>query len=492
MTRSTTRVGATFGHYEIRRLLGSGGMGEVYEARDTAKDRTVALKILSDHLSHNEVFRERFRRESHAAAKLSEPHVIPIHDWGEVNGALYIDMRLVDGVDLRALLKNGPLDPQRAVAITGQIATALDAAHNAGLIHRDVKPENIIVTPDDFAYLVDFGIAESNDDARLTTVGSAIGSFAYMAPERFGAGNITPAADIYSLACVLHESLTGLAPFPATSLQQVIAAHTSTPPPRPSAVNPAVPASLDDVIARGMAKEPDDRYGMAGAFGRAAGRALRQPQLPSDLGATLAASCASAPTVSHPSAHAPSTEASDVVRRRVELGEHRQAWALPTILAAAVVVIVAASGVTALVINRNHQRSHRPGPIIAAQPTIEHPSVSGQPATAQPTIKSPSVSQQPVGPPTPAAEPPLGARVCPTLFENAGDYTQSAAGDTVTSCEFAEAVRIAYGRSGPPSPVPRVVTAYSPVTATWYAMTCAAKGPLATCTGGDHAVVYAY
>ena len=270
-----SRVGTMFGKYKIVGLIGTGGMGHVYEAYDTSKDRSVALKVLSDQFSHDQEFLGRFQRESRAAAKLQEPHVIPIHDWGEINGEFFIDMRLVRGADLQQLLERGPLAPDRAVAILTQIASALDAAHAAGLIHRDVKPANIVVTGDDFAYLLDFGIAEGKGDSRLTMAGFRVGSLAYMAPERFDDSPAAPGVDIYSLACVLHEALTGQTPFPTNTTQQEIAAHLSLPPPRPSEVNPYVPSSFDEVIARGMAKDPDDRYGSAGALGRAAQRALR-------------------------------------------------------------------------------------------------------------------------------------------------------------------------------------------------------------------------
>jgi serine/threonine protein kinase len=282
-------VGGTFGKYQIRQLLGKGGMGEVYEAYDTDKGRTVALKLLTDQYAQDETFRARFLRESRAAAILQEPHVIPIHDWGEIDHVLYIDMRLVEGQTLHDMLKKGALEQQRATEIIRQIAAALDAAHAQGLIHRDVKPQNIIVTPDDFAYLVDFGIAEAKGDTHLTMAGYQVGSFDYMAPERFGDGEATPAVDVYSLACVLHEALTGAKPFPVHSAEQVIGAHMSSPPPRPSAVNARVPASFDDVIARGMAKHPDDRYGSAGALGRAAKRALSAERSAPPLAETLLA-----------------------------------------------------------------------------------------------------------------------------------------------------------------------------------------------------------
>jgi serine/threonine-protein kinase len=457
MTGSTTRVGSTFGHYEIRALLGRGGMGEVYEAYDTVKDRVVALKILADQHCTDETFRARFRRESHAAAQLQEPHVVPIHDWGDVDGSLYIDMRRVDGVDLRTLLKNGPLDQQQAVTIIGQIAAALDGAHAAGLIHRDVKPENVIVTPADFAYLVDFGIAESAGETRLTSFGAAVGSCAYMAPERFGTGAVTPAADIYSLACVLHELLTGSAPYRSKSVQQLIGAHTSAPPPRPSAVNPAVSASFDQVVVRGMAKDPDERYGSAGAFGRAAQRALQSgPQPYPDPNATLAAASAIPPRP-------------NVLQRQEGPGRGHWDWVMPAVVAAAMVVLVAALGVTVLIATRDN----------AAPRTTKPPT----PTAAAGVTTSPS-SQAVVLPPN--------ARACPTRYGSAGRYTQSASGTSVTSCEFAELVRLSYGRSGPPDSTPRVVRAHSPVTGEWYSMTCSADGPLATCTGGEDAIVYAY
>lgn len=269
------RVGTRFGPYRIDALLGRGGMGSVYAAFDTVKGRRVALKLLHTELAHSPEFAERFRRESRTAARISEPHVVPIHDWGEIGGVLYIDMRFVEGADLRALLRrSGRLTPERTVTIVAQIASALDAAHRAGLVHRDVKPDNILVTDDDFAYLTDFGIAQSVTDTRLTGTGSAVGSLAYMAPERFENLPGDAAGDVYSLACVLHECLTGSAPFPAPTTAGIVRAHLMDPPPRPG-LTPGVPQAFDAVVATGMAKNPAFRPRSSGELARAAAAALR-------------------------------------------------------------------------------------------------------------------------------------------------------------------------------------------------------------------------
>lgn len=257
-------AGSMFGRYEMRRLLGVGGMGEVYEAYDTSKSRTVAVKVLNRELARDPVYVQRFRRESHAMASVQEPHVIPVHDWGEVDGVLYIDMRLVKGTDLKdRLQRHGRLTPGEAVQVVEQIAAALDAAHEIGLIHRDVKPANILLTSSMFAYLVDFGIAHTDSDPQLTSTGSAVGSMAYMAPERFEDAPLTAAVDTYALTCVLYEALVGRVPYPVNSLAGAIGSHQMAPPPRPSAVDPAL-EFFDPVIDRGMAKRPGQRYATPG------------------------------------------------------------------------------------------------------------------------------------------------------------------------------------------------------------------------------------
>lgn len=269
-----SRLGTRFGPYELRSLIGVGGMGEVYRAYDTVKDRMVAVKLLRTEVAADPSFQARFRRESRVAARLQEPHVIPVHDFGDIDGVLYIDMRLVEGGSIKDLLRtNGPLDPVRAASIITQVASALDAAHADGLVHRDIKPENVLLTGNDFAYLVDFGIAHGGGEASVTMTGVLIGSSAYMAPERFGGDPVGPPADIYALTCLLYECMTGRPPFETGDLRQLMSAHMFTPPPRPSIMRRGITRAFDEIIATGMAKEPPARYPTAGDLARAATRA---------------------------------------------------------------------------------------------------------------------------------------------------------------------------------------------------------------------------
>jgi serine/threonine protein kinase len=276
-----SRLGTRFGPYELNSLIGVGGMGEVYRAYDTVKERTVAVKVLRAEMAADPNYQERFRRESRMAARLQEPHVIPVHDFGDIDGVLYIDMRLVEGGSLKDELRvHGPLDPARATSIVSQVAAALDAAHADGLVHRDIKPENVLLTPDDFAYLVDFGIAHGGGDASMTVTGLIIGSCAYMSAERFSGGQVGPSADVYSLTCLLYEMLTGRPPFETGDLRQLMTAHMFSPPPRPSIMRRGIPRAFDDVIAKGMAKKPGDRFASAGEMAKAARAALSGGPVP--------------------------------------------------------------------------------------------------------------------------------------------------------------------------------------------------------------------
>jgi serine/threonine-protein kinase len=203
--------------------------------------------------------------------------VIPIHNSGEIDGRLYVDMRLIEGRDLQTVLADGPLAPARAVPIIEQVAKALHAAHKVGLVHRDVKPSNILLDEDDFAYLIDFGIARGVDQTGLTSTGAMIGSWHYMAPERLRAREADARADIYALTCVLYECLTGSRPFPGETLESQVAAHLTDPPPQPSTSQPNIPKQVDQVIATGMAKDPDQRYATTVELASAAHDAITTP-----------------------------------------------------------------------------------------------------------------------------------------------------------------------------------------------------------------------
>jgi serine/threonine protein kinase, bacterial len=277
-----------FGPYRLEELIGRGGMGEVFRATDTARKRVVALKRLPASLAADPGYQRRFRSESEIAAQLRSAHVIPIHDYGEINGQLYIDMRLVNGEDVSDRLdRRGPMSPHAAVDVVRQTASALDAAHAMNLIHRDVKPSNILLSPEDgrdghdFVYLVDFGIARAADRVgELTGTGGVMGTPDYMAPERFEGRPISHAVDVYALACVLHKLLTGGAPFRAESLAALMYAHLTATPPRASLLRPGIPAHLDWVIARGLAKDPRERFATAGELAAAAHAALSSTGTP--------------------------------------------------------------------------------------------------------------------------------------------------------------------------------------------------------------------
>jgi YVTN family beta-propeller protein len=265
------------GNYRLDSLLGAGAMGEVFKAYDTQRGRYVALKVLPAAFSGDEEYLSRFQRESHVVARLTDPHIIPIHDFGEIDGRLFIDMRLVDGSDIGALLRaNGPIAPQRTAYLVSQIAEALDAAHADHLVHRDIKPSNLLVTKSDFVYVIDFGITRVMGlrQTALTVTGATVGTLNYMAPERFAGRDIDGRSDVYSLACVLHECLTGAPPFRDQELPALIYSHLYSSCPRASRLVEGIPLALDDVIAHGMAKDPGDRFQTAGQLAAAVRDAL--------------------------------------------------------------------------------------------------------------------------------------------------------------------------------------------------------------------------
>jgi serine/threonine protein kinase len=361
------RTGSRFGHYRLMRLLGRGGFGEVYEAEDMVMDRVVAVKLLAAPYSQNQVFRQRLYREALAAGRLREPHVVPVHHCGEIDGALYIDMRLIDGTDLQHVLANeGALSPARAVAIVRQIAAALDAAHSAQMVHRDVKPANILLTPDDFACLVDFGLANAATDAKLTSSGATIGTFAYMAPERLSNAETTHRGDIYALACVLYECLTGVPPYGAVDLPALITAHLTAPIPLPSLQRPGIPADFDKVIQHGMAKNPDDRYSSAGELARAAQRALTawghvppaiilpRPPVPADPHGPVGQNRRRTAQITSQPPNSPSTEQSPWAVDVTDVGGRWSRW---LILGAIVVVLLLVAGALVMWPRQQQDRS---------------------------------------------------------------------------------------------------------------------------------------
>jgi len=260
-----------FAGYRVESLIGRGGMGVVYRATDLSLDRAVALKVLSDELARDAGFRRRFVSESKLAASLDHPNVIPIHAAGEHDGVLYIAMRFVPGDDLRTILKlGGRMDPAQAAHVIAQVASALDAAHAHGLVHRDVKPANVLLSPEGHVYLTDFGLSKRlTSDTQATRSGVILGTLDYMAPEQIRGETIGPYTDVYSLGCMIAHLLTGEVPFPVRTDEGKLWAHFTEPPPRVSTRVPGLGTRFDPVIARAMNKQPDRRYQRAGEVGDA-------------------------------------------------------------------------------------------------------------------------------------------------------------------------------------------------------------------------------
>ncbi|OJZ74684.1 hypothetical protein BRW65_08230 [Mycobacterium paraffinicum] len=385
-------------------------MGEVWRAYDTVTDRIVALKVLPAHFAADKTFQQRFRREAHSAARLNNPHVVPIHTYGEIDGRLFVDMRLIEGRDLATVLASGSMSPSRAVHIVEQVARAVYAAHKIGLVHRDIKPSNILLDENDFAYLIDFGIARVLGETGLTGTDAVVGTLRYMAPERFKVGEADARSDIYALACVLYECLTGGAPFPGDSIEQQVAGHLSTPPPRPS--DSGAPPAFDAVIATGMAKDPAQRYATPVDMARAARDAVTVPlglpepnaQSPNATTPTQVASWPSEPTQQARKPLHPDP--------RQEMTGNRKRAKRSWVIAAAVIGVVTALGGASLYVLRTHTSAPGSAQTTGSATAAPPPSGGGTPSSG--------VSAVPSGPPTIATSVRVGNGAFGVAVDSAG------------------------------------------------------------------------
>jgi hypothetical protein len=298
-------IGTVVVGHRIEDLLGRGGMGFVYKAEHLDLGRRVALKVLAPELAHDDEFRTRFMQESRMAARLEHPSIIPIYEAGAGDGLLYISMRLINGPDLGTIIaREGRMDAGRAVHLIAQIGNALDSAHRQGFVHRDVKPSNILVAPPsgdetgEHAWLCDFGLVKhfgATTGQRLTRTGAFMGTVQYVAPEQIEGRTLDGRADVYALACVLYECLTGIVPFDRETDVATLWAHLNDPPPATRLVRPDLPGQLDAVIARAMAKRPDQRFATCGELVRAVRGVLAGPDAgPGAVAATRPAETAPA------------------------------------------------------------------------------------------------------------------------------------------------------------------------------------------------------
>jgi protein kinase-like protein len=378
--------GSLFAGHEIEAVCGRGGMGVVYRARQRSLDRTVALKVIAPSLMQDAAIRRRFVRESRIAASIDHPNVIPIYYTGEEDGVAYIAMRYVPGDDVRTLVRRqGRLEPRRAASITAQVAAALDVAHAAGLVHRDVKPANVLLGPEDHVYLTDFGLTKHVlSDAGATRPGHWVGTLDFVAPEQIRGERIDARADVYGLACLLFYMLAGRPPYDHDNDEAEMWAHLSADPPQVTEVAPGVPAAFDDVIRRGLAKLPADRYPSAGDLGRAAlaalaGDSVKEAERNVAVGAAAPPEAETATAATRPAFRGETAEPvppTQVAATEVVPDRHR--LRVP-ILAAVAAVLLLGAGIAAGLALRSDEAPRESGAATpTATPTAPEPTVTAR------------------------------------------------------------------------------------------------------------------
>jgi tRNA A-37 threonylcarbamoyl transferase component Bud32 len=339
-------VGKAFGPYTIVERIGEGGMAVVYKGYQESLNRYVAIKVLRGELAHDQQFITRFRREALAAAKLNHPNLLHVYDAGVAHGVYYIVMDYAPGGTLKELMMRGPMDPERAASIVAQVADALDYAHRQGLVHRDVKPTNILFTLDGRPQLTDFGIAKAlYETTQLTRTGTSIGTPDYMAPEQIQGQPVDGRTDLYSLGIVLYEMLSGQVPFRGSTPVAVLYKQVNEAPPPLRSLNILIPGWLEAVLDKAVAKRPQDRF----QSGSELAQALRQQYIPGAAVDSFAARRATPPPAERRAAPSPARPAPPVPGSRPG-GRSRGLGPVPILLGAIAVVLVAMVGVGAVLL----------------------------------------------------------------------------------------------------------------------------------------------
>jgi len=465
--------GQLIADYRIESVAGTGGMGVVYKATQRSLDRTVALKVILDEIAEGADYRERFQREARLAASIDHPHVVSVYDVGEEENHLWLAMQWIDGRDLRDLIGTfGPRSPDRAVAITNQVASALDAVHAAGLVHRDVKPANVLVRDvdgEDHAYLTDFGVAKPPDHGadQLTRTGSVVGTTGYLSPEQIRGGEPGPRSDLYALGCVFFETLTGQLPFSGDNELAVRWAHANDPRPRVSDVRPDLGPRYDEFIARALAVDPQSRFKSGREFAEAllaahAGQTTGVFTTPAQHAATAVGPPTPLPPMQTP---LPPSGVYPAYGHMTPPPQQPHQSRAGNPLALVLLGLVALAGIAV--------------GALAAAGVFAGQGTSTQTITSSLERGASTKSHQITGKPASTAHPTQA----PTRTTSCGNGLSV---NSVTSCPFAENVQAAYEQT---SGGTTDVTAYSPVTNQTYLMHCTG-GTSHICTGGNNAAVY--